>query len=132
MMREMISKSVRKDLLKKYKKDPQCCLIKLNGKKLPTKEAYYKKLKDKLQLNDTFANNYNAYSDMMRDSYTYYNKATIVFMINHYDRFLEEDQGKAIIETIFDEDIIPFFENHYGSRQQGGTKKTIHVYCVES
>lgn len=130
-MREKITKAESKIILKKYKKDPSCCLVKLNGKKLPNKEVYYDKLKKKLQLNDSFANNYNAYSDMMRDGYTYYNRDTIIFVIKHYRQFLSEDKGKPIIERIFDEDIIPFFEGEEMGSIQGGSKKVIHVYCVD-
>lgn len=120
-MREFIDKHKSKEIIKKYKKDEACCFIKLNGKKLKTKEEYYEKLSKKLQLNATFSNNYNAYSDMMRDEYTYYNKDTIIFVIKNYDHFLQDDHSKSIIEKIFDTDIIPEFEH----------KQTIHVYCVK-
>ncbi|MDA3846195.1 MAG: barstar family protein [Vallitaleaceae bacterium] len=129
-MREIISKSESIAISKLYKKDKQCCLIELNGKKLKTRFLYFEKLKKKLQLNDSFSNNLNAYSDMMRDAYTYYNKEKIIFLIKHYRHFLEDDPGKDTIEKIFDDAIIPYFETEIEHMTQNGTARAIHVYCV--
>jgi RNAse (barnase) inhibitor barstar len=129
-MREFISESKRKEIIKATKQDATCCLVKLNGKKLRTKELYYDKLKEKLQLNESFSNNYNSYSDMMRDPFTYYNKDKIVFVIKHYEMFLSEDTSKAMIEKIFDDAIIPFFQGEIEEVVHQGSKKEIHVYCV--
>lgn len=120
-MREFINKEQYSELKKKYKNDSSCCYIKLNGKKLKTKEEYYEKLKDKLQLNNSFSNNINAYSDMMRDPYTYYNKETIVFVIKNYDKFLCKEPSIGSFNKIFDKDIIPVLRSE---------NKNIHVYCV--
>lgn len=119
-MREYISRSEARDMIKRYKSHDGCCLIKLNGKKIRTRDAYYDKLRKKLRLNATFSNNYNAYSDMMRDAYTYYDKQCIVFVIKHYEDFLSRDGSKEMIERIFDQDIIPYFQ----------VASEIHVYCV--
>jgi len=120
-MREFINKDQYRELKKKYKDDKDCCYIKLNGKKLKTKEEYYEKLKEKLQLNDSFSNNINAYSDMMRDPYTYYNKDIILFVIKNYDKFLCEEASRSSYNQIFDKDIIPVLRSE---------DKYVHVYCV--
>lgn len=130
-MREFINKAEGKIIKSLYKKDNSCCYLKLNGKKLKTKEAYYEKLSRKLQLNDTFSNNLNAYSDMMRDPYTYYNKDKIVVVIKNYTLFLCDDPDKSKIEKIFDQDIIPFFREEILNKVQKGKIKEYHIYCIE-
>jgi len=129
-MKEIISKSESKSIIKRYKNDAQCCLIELNGKKLKTKALYFDTLKEKLQLNDSFSNNLDAYSDMMRDEFTYYNKKKIVFVIKHYQHFLEADNARETILKIFDNDIIPYFETKSSLSEEYHQARIIHIYCV--
>jgi len=117
-MREFIMADAANHIKLECESDEDCCFVHLEGSKLKTKEQYFQKLSETLRLSDTFSNNFNAYADMMCDAFTYYNKEKIVFLIDHYDAFLSEDASKKIIETIFDEAIIPYFEGD------------IHVYCV--
>lgn len=130
-MREFINKDDYKEIKEKYKDNNKCCYIKLNGKKLKTKEDYYEKLKKKLELNDSFSNNLNAYSDMMRDPYTYGNKQIIVFVIKKYKDFLSEETSKPVFEKIFDKDIIPFFRNEVKATVMKSEYVEIHVYCMD-
>lgn len=129
-MREFINKEQYKKIKKKYKNSDNCCYVKLNGKKLKTLEDYYTRLSQKLQLNDSFSNNFNAYSDMMSDPFTYYNKNIIIFVIKNYDDFLSEEKSKKVIEQIFDQDIIPYFRKEISRTTMNTTNKEVHVYCL--
>lgn len=120
---QLISKNVYKTTVKPLKQAPDCCYIKLNGKHLPNKTKYFKRLAKKLQLNDSFHRNLDAYVDMMCDHYTYYNRDNIVFVITHYEHFLEDEHQRALYLQLFADEIIPYFT--------GNGQATIAVYGVE-
>lgn len=128
-MREIITKKQRKMLKHKFENDPTCCLIYLKGKQIKTKDDYYAILREKLQLNESFSNNLNAYSDMLRDPFTYFNKEKIVFLIKRYDKFLRNEPLKLKFEMIFDEAIIPFWKGQISDTTVGASHHKFHLYC---
>lgn len=128
-MRQIISKKQRKSLKQQFENDPNCCFIYIKGKQIKTKEDYYAVLREKLQLNESFSNNLNAYSDMLRDPFTYFNKEKIVFLIKRYDKFLRNDPIKLKIEMIFDKAIIPFWSGEIADTTVGACHHEFHLYC---
>lgn len=129
-MREWIKGAEIEAVTSKYKNNPECCFVFLDGREITTRDEYYKALEKQLQLNETFSNNYSAYCDMMCDPYTYYNKQCIVFVIDFYEQFLRGDVSKEMIEEIFDESIMPFFDEDIKGVMDNETNHEIHVYCV--
>lgn len=117
-MREFISKEDAENIIIRFKGDEECMLIIIEGRITTTINQYFYELRKVLRLSDTFSNNLNSYSDMLRDEYSYYNKENIVFVIKDYNCFLSDYSRKNTIEKIFDEDIIPYF-------------KHIRVLCVK-
>lgn len=130
-MREFVSPEKLAEIRQICQRDENCCLIDLEGSKLKNKYDYYEELGKQLQLNDSFNHNFNAYSDMMCDPYTYYNKEKIVFLIDEYEKFLSEDYSLDIIEEIFDEVMSPFFRESIESLVQYGIVRKFHIYCVD-
>lgn len=111
--------------------EEDCCYIYIQGSESETLEEYFMLLKNKLRLNDSFSNNLNSYCDMMCDSFTYYEKRKIIFAISEYNQFLSKYDRKEIIEEIFNDDIIPFFEEEISNTVVGGRTQEIQVVYSE-
>lgn len=128
-IRKQVSKDKISEIVNKYKDNTNVFMLILNGRLINDKNSYINILKKKLNISLPFWNNWDAYIEILEDSYTYYNKEEIVIIIEDYDCFSNKDLGlKRKIEEFFDIDILPFFEDEIEKCVVGGKKTKYNIY----
>lgn len=79
----------------------------------------------------TTQNNYDGYSDWMRDLSWFDVDGFILFILN-YDEFLSNDLlTKEIIMNMFRNTILPWWEEDVEKYVVGGEKKYFNIFIVE-
>lgn len=148
--RIFVTKEKRDEILKTAIEDVSCFLLHLNGKDFLTEIQYFAYLYKYLRLPISFSFNLDAYLDMMTDPYSYSNEVSsengknncfsnlgdvkkIVILIDNYNDFLRKNKiFKKEIEDLFDNDILPFFENEIKEVYVGGYEIEYNIYCYEN
>lgn len=98
----------------------------IEGGNINTINDYFDEIYNMLGFPQYNKYSYDAYIDWMRDDYFKYHP--IVFIINNYQLFLRDyPKEKQIIIDIFNEDIIPYWNNRKATI---GDKTEFVVYLV--
>lgn len=104
-------------------------IIEIDGLKCETLDDYYDEIYGIFGF-PKYSYNYDAYIDWMRDDY--FTTDEVIFIITNEESFLKNypDERKMIID-IFNEDIIPYWEEYLVKKNGRQKPKQIMVYFVK-
>lgn len=112
-----------------YKNNGDVLLIELDGKNTLGYQEYIANLSGQIDNSTAVWINFSSYDDTMRRPYTYFNKSEVIILIYNYSLFLSEDlKTKKMIEHIFDNSILPFFEEEIENCVVGGKRMKYNIY----
>ncbi|WP_115751711.1 barstar family protein [Listeria kieliensis] len=115
--------------IKEERKKSACFNVTIEGDDIKTKEEFFSIMADKFKLPDS--NGWDSFIDWMTDL-SWINEQCICFVIEDYSLFLKEDsQSKEMVTEIFEEDILPFWENEVTEVVVDGKPRQFDVYLID-
>ena len=108
--------------------DPEMIIISVDGMKVNTKDTFFEQLEKSLLFPGKCEGMYARFEDWMTDLSWIPQEKGICIYINAYDDFLKRDsENKVIIEEIFKENILPFWDGDVLKYVKGGKTRRFFV-----
>lgn len=115
--------------LEKESSRENCFTVKIQGKDIQTKEAFLKFMEKQFMLPDS--SGWDSFTDWMTDL-SWIDRSCFCIVINNYRDFLKKDEAsKKTVFEIFEEDILPFWEEEVTKISVDGKPRSFKVYLVD-
>lgn len=102
--------------------------IVIDGTKVRTKDLFLEQIEQTLRFPATCGGKFSRFEDWIRDLGWISMEKGICIWITDYDEFLCEDsRNKAIIEKVFKDEVLPFWEAEVVHTVKGGTTREFYV-----
>ena len=125
---EFIKKEVLDELVNKNRNN--CYIVIIDGKENKDWDSYRDTI-ERLFKFPTKKNNYDGYSDWMRDLSWFDVDEFALFIIN-YDEFLSDDlKSKKIIMNMFRDTILPWWDEDVEKYVVEGRKRKFNVFIIK-
>ena len=117
-LKEGLNLLIRDDLLKTI----------IDGSTVQTKVSFMEQIEKALQFPTTCAGKFSRFEDWIRDLSWLPESKGVCIWITDYEKFLKEDeQSKSIIEEIFKDEVLPFWEAEVMKTVKGGKPRAFYV-----
>jgi len=102
--------------------------VKIDGKKIKTKNDFFEIIEEKLQFPTKCTGKYSRFEDWITDLSWLPEEQGICIQINDYQDFLLDDfKAKTTIENIFQETVLPFWKESVCKYVKGGRPREFYV-----
>jgi hypothetical protein len=131
-MKNKLTKLLNEDkkIIEKIKEKKNIYIVEINGKGCSDISTYFNIISEKFKF-PIKTKSYDSYNSWMKDLSWILNEK-IVIIIYNYDSFLKNDiKAKKIIEKLFIDSILPWWDTEVCKYVLCGKKKSFNVYCIE-
>lgn len=100
----------------------------IDGTKVQTKVSFMEQIERKLSFPTGCAGKFSRFEDWIRDLSWLSEEKGVCIWITDYEGFMKEDtKSKGIIEEIFKEEVLPFWETEVVKNVKGGKPREFYI-----